>query len=119
MTVNKGNHVLVHGIKVFGTEVDKETRCKHYHSKVDIIAIKFPCCDSYYPCYECHEENAGHPAARWGRHQLDERAILCGVCGHQLTIREYVSGGSACPACQAVFNEGCRNHYHLYFDLGQ
>lgn len=111
------NCISVHGIKVYGVEVDHQTRCKHYHSNVDIIAIRFPCCDAYHPCYECHKEVADHPAARWSKDQTDERAILCGACGHQLTIHEYLTNKSACSACNANFNAGCRAHYHLYFDL--
>lgn len=113
---NPTSCISIHGVKVYGVEVDSQTRCKHYHSEVDIIAIRFPCCDRYYPCYECHEEVADHPAARWERGQWDEKAILCGACGHELTIREYMAGGSACPKCKASFNEGCRNHYHFYFE---
>jgi uncharacterized CHY-type Zn-finger protein len=107
----------VHGISVYGVEVDSQTRCKHYHSDVDIIAIRFSCCGSYYPCFECHKEVADHPAERWSKSQMDTKAILCGACGHELTIAEYVSGESVCPACLAHFNKGCKTHYHLYFDL--
>ncbi|TKI16435.1 hypothetical protein FCT18_20820 [Lysinibacillus sphaericus] len=24
----------------------------------DIIALKFTCCERYYPCYKCHEAHA-------------------------------------------------------------
>jgi uncharacterized CHY-type Zn-finger protein len=48
-------HVVVKGV-----EVDSKTRCRHYHSEKDIIAIKFKCCAVYYPCHFCHEETAGH-----------------------------------------------------------
>jgi len=111
------NSFSVHEIKVYGVQVDSQTRCKHYHSSLDIIAIRFPCCDAYYPCYECHTEASDHPAARWNKDQIDEKAILCGACGSQLTIREYMNSKSVCPACNAHFNPGCRTHYHLYFDL--
>lgn len=109
--------IRVHGIKVHGIEVDPQTRCRHYHSAVDIIAIRFPCCDTYYPCYECHQEVSDHPAARWNKDQTDEKAILCGACGHQLTIHEYLTSESVCLVCNANFNTGCRDHYHLYFEL--
>lgn len=48
-----------------GQLTDNGTRCIHYHSALDIIAIKFKCCDVYYPCYECHAEEAGHTAQVW------------------------------------------------------
>jgi uncharacterized CHY-type Zn-finger protein len=38
-----------------GSEVDKESRCAHYHSPLDIIAIKMAYCASYYACKDCHE----------------------------------------------------------------
>ena len=43
-------------LKVYGSLVDNETRCIHYHTFLDIIAIKFKCCEKYYPCYQCHNE---------------------------------------------------------------
>ncbi|WP_083205267.1 CHY zinc finger protein [Bacillus sp. FJAT-27264] len=107
----------IHGVKVYGVQMDSQTRCRHYHSPIDIIAIRFACCDAYYPCYECHEEVGCHSAARWGKHQRDEKAILCGACGYQLTIHEYMTCGSLCPACKTAFNPGCQNHYHLYFEM--
>lgn len=33
---------------VHGISVDDKTRCEHYHSLLDIIAIKFKCCGKYY-----------------------------------------------------------------------
>ena len=42
------NKMLIHDHDVKGNGVDKETRCLHYHSEVDRIAIKFYCCNSYY-----------------------------------------------------------------------
>ncbi len=96
--------------------MDPNTRCKHYHSIVDIIAIKFPCCNIYYSCYECHQEICDHPALKWAKDQWKEKAILCGSCGHQLTIHEYVTSHFVCPACSAHFNPACHKHLHLYFD---
>lgn len=107
----------VHNIEVYGIEVDKQTRCGHYHSAIDIIAIKFPCCGVYCPCYECHQEISDHPATKWSKNQTNEKAILCGACGHQLTIQEYTGSNFVCPSCEANFNPGCQHHYHLYFEL--
>jgi uncharacterized CHY-type Zn-finger protein len=53
----------------------------------------------------------------WPTAEFDARAILCGGCGQQLTIRDYFACDSACPRCRRQFNPGCANHYHLYFDL--
>lgn len=100
--------------KVYGQVIDDETRCTHYHSERDIIAIKFRCCKKYYPCYKCHNEAEDHKVAVWEKSEYDEHAILCGVCKHELTIYEYMNS-ERCPNCASAFNPGCSNHYHLYF----
>nr|WP_203585977.1 CHY zinc finger protein [Subtercola lobariae] len=97
-----------------GAVVDEQTRCIHYHSALDVIAIKFACCGDYYPCHLCHEEAAGHPARTWPVAAFDTPAVLCGVCDSELTIAEYL-GVDDCPRCGAFFNPGCRLHSHLYF----
>lgn len=77
-------------IKVYGQTVDNETRCAHYHSQLDIIAIKFKCCKKYYPCYECHQEAEIHTPQIWSVAEHNEKAILCGVCKHEFTLPEYL-----------------------------
>jgi uncharacterized CHY-type Zn-finger protein len=106
----------IYGILVQGVELDEQTRCAHWRTANDIVAIRFPCCDTFYACYDCHAQLAGHPAQRWRKDQSGERAILCGGCGHVLTIAEYLSCGFKCPECGSAFNPGCQNHYHLYFE---
>jgi len=107
---------IVHGCEVYGVDVDSETRCEHWHSPLDIIAIKFKCCDRWYPCFDCHAAVADHAPEVWPSSGFGEKAILCGVCGHQLAIDEYLSCRNTCPKCSAPFNPGCANHYHLYFE---
>ena len=104
-------------IAVYGKPIDDQTRCVHYHSPVDVIAIKFKCCNKYYPCYECHEEAAGHAAQQWKEEEWGEAAIYCGVCKKEITIRQYMSSGNHCPNCDASFNPNCSRHYHLYFEI--
>lgn len=101
---------------VRGVGLDAETRCVHYGGSRDVIAIRFPCCDGYYACFECHRACADHDAERWSVDARGERAVRCGVCGAELTIAEYLACEHACPACDAAFNPGCANHYHLYFE---
>ncbi|GKU80819.1 CHY zinc finger protein [Niallia sp. NCCP-28] len=101
--------------KIFGFPVDKETRCIHYHGEVDVIAIKFFCCNHYYPCYKCHEEEANHPIKRWPKQRFDEKAILCGVCKMEHTINAY-KNMKVCSNCGAKFNDRCELHYPLYFE---
>jgi len=104
--------------EVRGIAVDAQTRCAHYHSAIDIVAIKMACCGVYYACKDCHDALAGHAAKVWPLSERDSLAILCGACGAELTIREYMTSGNVCPRCDAAFNPGCRNHYHFYFETG-
>lgn len=101
--------------KVYGPTVDDQTRCKHYHTGKDIIAIKFKCCNKYYPCYRCHEQCENHKITVWGKDEFEELAILCGVCKTEHTINEYLNTDH-CLYCKSAFNEGCQKHYYLYFD---
>lgn len=106
----------IHGTDVYGVDVDDETRCAHYDTERDIIAIRFPCCERFYPCFRCHDAVADHPRETWPADGWDTEAVLCGVCGVKLTISAYLDSGSRCPECDAEFNPGCANHYGLYFD---
>jgi uncharacterized CHY-type Zn-finger protein len=106
----------VNGKTVFGQTVDSQTRCVHWATVKDVIAIRFRCCDRYYPCFECHRQDADHPADRWPESEWGTPAILCGVCRSELTIDEYRSV-SGCPNCAAEFNENCALHAHLYFEV--
>ena len=101
---------------VRGLELDAATRCKHWHSPLDVIAIKMKCCGVYYACKDCHDALADHPLQAWPRDAWGDKAVLCGACGSELSIRQYLHCGNVCPACGAGFNPGCRNHYHLYFE---
>lgn len=100
-----------------GRLTDDQTRCVHWNGPTDVIAIRFACCGKYYACFDCHAELETHPPQRWGADQLDETAVLCGVCGTELSIAAYLGCGFRCPGCSASFNPGCAQHYHLYFDL--
>ncbi|MEC9240675.1 MAG: CHY zinc finger protein [Pseudomonadota bacterium] len=99
-------------------DIDAETRCGHYHRGVDVVAIRFYCCRSWYACHDCHLALADHPPVVWPRGLWAEHAILCGVCGHQLAVHQYLAGDSVCPSCSAHFNPGCQQHHHLYFESG-
>jgi uncharacterized CHY-type Zn-finger protein len=101
--------------EVFGQTIDDQTRCVHYGTAVDIIAIKFHCCRRYYPCHLCHAEGESHAATQWPTADRAELAILCGECRSELSVAEYLTV-TACPRCHAEFNEGCRLHSHYYFE---
>lgn len=106
----------IHGECVYGIGVDTETRCAHWHGELDIIAIKFKCCGDWYSCFDCHATIAKHAAEVWPAGEFAETAILCGACGHQLAINDYLKCDATCPRCDSRFNPGCAKHYHLYFE---
>lgn len=103
-------------MNIKGSTVDEQTRCVHYHSVLDIIAVKFKCCNEYYPCYECHAAEANHQSEVWNKTEFDTKGVLCGVCKNEMTITEYKSCNYECPFCKALFNPKCSNHNHLYFE---
>ncbi|KAI3393114.1 hypothetical protein diail_4713 [Diaporthe ilicicola] len=102
---------------VLGVDVAPTTQCAHWHSDLDIIAIKHKCCGQYYACIGCHEALAQHASDIWPRDQRVARAVLCGKCRRELTINEYLTCGNKCPGCASGFNPGCARHYDLYFEV--
>lgn len=104
----------VHGHLVKGA-IDDETRCSHYHTAYDRIAIRFYCCGVYFPCYECHAAYGCGEAQVWPREKFHEKAILCGSCGTELRIEAYLNSQYQCPSCEAHFNPNCGRHRSLYF----
>lgn len=116
-TAAEKDSFFVSGNRILGNLIDKQTRCSHYHSTEDIVAIKFKCCNDYYPCYTCHLESAGHRAEVWRKDERMTKAVLCGVCGYEMTVNEYLSSSFCCPNCDAAFNPNCAKHYSLYFEM--
>src|SRR4051812_6566454 len=107
----------VHGVTVHGAVLDGETRCAHYNTELDVIAIKFKCCEKWFPCRVCHDEAERHTAEVWLKEQFTERVVLCGRGGHQLSIDEYLNSNSMCPTCAGKFNPSCASHYSFYFEI--
>lgn len=108
---------VVGGHVVRGVAVDAATRCGHYDTDRDVVAIRFACCGEFYPCHACHEERADHDAVVWARSSFDELAVLCGACGRTLSIATYLDCEHTCPACGHAFNPGCGAHADRYFDV--
>ncbi|MFC7072481.1 CHY zinc finger protein [Halovenus rubra] len=104
-------------VSLRGVGVDTETRCDHWHNEVDVVALRFACCETYYPCFECHAETADHDPKQWPRNRFDEAAVLCGVCQTEITAEAYLDCDDTCPDCGVSFNPGCREHRNLYFEL--
>jgi len=102
--------------EVRGLELDPQSRCAHWHSPLDIVALKMRCCGVYWACRDCHDAQADHPAQVWPKAQWDTPAVLCGACRTELSIAAYLACDDRCPTCAAPFNPGCKRHRHLYFE---
>jgi len=100
---------------VAGVDVDAETRCAHWHSPLDIVAIRMKCCGVTYACKDCHAALEDHPIEVWPRDLWREKAVMCGACGSEISVEAYLACDSKCPDCGAGFNPGCRHHHHFYF----
>jgi uncharacterized CHY-type Zn-finger protein len=98
-----------------GVDIDDETRCAHYGSDEDVVALRFGCCTAYYACFKCHGELTDHPPKPWPTERRSDPAVRCGVCGSELTAGAYIST-DRCPDCETRFNPGCADHYHRYFE---
>ena len=66
--------------EVRGVDLDGETRCAHWHSPLDVIAIRMKCCGIYHACKDCHDALAGHAIKVWPRAEWDTPAVMCGIC---------------------------------------
>jgi uncharacterized CHY-type Zn-finger protein len=106
--------ILIGGHVVRGAVVDGRSRCVHYRSELDVVALRFRCCGDWYPCVHCHDETVSHAREVWEPGSTDEHAALCGACGTTMSISQY-RRSAACPACGAGFNPGCERHHALYF----
>lgn len=103
-------------VRIHGVDVGLETRCAHYHSDRDVVALRFACCEAFFPCHACHEAVTDHEAVPWPENRFDEPAVYCGVCRETLTAHDYLECADACPRCGAAFNPGCRAHRDVYFE---
>jgi uncharacterized CHY-type Zn-finger protein len=121
-TSQLGNSIVVHGL-----EVQPHTQCAHWHSPLDVIAIKHRCCGKYYACISCHEALTSHPPEVWSKAEQrdgsskNNKVVLCGVCRKEMSAQTYLECGSRCPNsdCGAAFNPGCRKHWGLYFEVDE
>src|ERR1700677_2761015 len=75
---------------------------------------KMAWCGVYYAGKGCLGLLAGRAVRVWPTAKWDVPAVLCGVCGYKLTIREYMDSGSVCPRCKAGFNPGYSSHSKFY-----
>lgn len=104
------------GRKILGVDVDPQSRCAHWHSAVDVVAMRFKCCRKFLGCRTCHDTVDGHSAELWDpMADPDEVVALCGVCHSEFTLTDYLPTRDVCPKCRAAWNPGCVGHRHLYF----
>ena len=96
---------------IHGIEVDKEGRCIHYHSEMDVIANKCAKCKKFYACYKCHDELENHSFEPVDPEE--ENTVMCGSCGKQFSYIEY-AGLTKCTACSHSFNPCCSVHKKIY-----
>jgi uncharacterized CHY-type Zn-finger protein len=75
---------------VRGVAVDGATRCAHYRTDRDVVAIRFACCDAFYACFDCHATVTDHDAGRLPADRLDEPSVRCGACGTVHAARTYL-----------------------------
>ena len=75
--------------QIHGLLVDKESRCQHSHSPLDIVALKCYDCQKYYACYQCHDHIEDHRFRAYPCHIKQDKVVICGVCLHEMTIENY------------------------------
>ena len=75
--------------QINGLLVDDQSRCQHYHSPLDIVALKCFECQKYYACYQCHDRLEAHIYRAYPCQLKQDKVLICGVCRHEMTIEEY------------------------------
>lgn len=75
---------------IYGINLDSKGRCKHYHTKQDIVALKCGKCQDYFACYQCHNQLRNHPLESVSVKAASP--VFCGNCRHFLTYTEYKKG---------------------------
>lgn len=103
-------------VKVYGLFIDNEIWCIYYYLFLDVIVIKFKCCNKYYLCYKCYNEYVFYIIERWVENEFDEKVIMCGVCKYEMCICDYMMV-EMCFCCKVYFNSCCKFYYYLYFEV--
>ncbi|EPY54030.1 hypothetical protein SPOG_02747 [Schizosaccharomyces cryophilus OY26] len=98
---------------IYGLLVDDWSRCQHYHSELDIVALRCFACKRFYACFTCHNILESHRFEPW-KETPNLFPVLCGACKHNLTRDQYQQT-SNCPNCERPFNPNCRKHKSYYF----
>ncbi|KRL43329.1 CHY zinc finger protein [Lacticaseibacillus manihotivorans] len=96
--------------KIYGQQLDVASRCRHYHSDLDVVALWCGQCQKFWACYEFHDAMGDHEFVPLPKAQA---LVLCGACRCMMTYSQYQSG--ACPNCWYPFNPRCELHTDHYF----
>ena len=78
-----------------GLELTKHggSRCAHWHSELDVLALQAPCCGKFYACASCHDACEDHALEPWPADTpVSQPALMCGVCRHRYSIETYIRG---------------------------
>ncbi|SQA00231.1 zinc finger protein [Staphylococcus aureus] len=102
--------------KVYGSLIDTETRCRIILPKKILLQLNLNVVINTIHAISAIMSLKKHAIKRWSEPSFNEKAILCGVCKHELTINEYMMV-ERCPNCQSRFNNRCKYHYHIYFEI--
>jgi uncharacterized CHY-type Zn-finger protein len=89
-----------------GIDLDAPIRCAHWHAPLDIVAITMKCCGVYYACKDCHDALAAHALQPWPQSEWDERAMLCGAFGHEMTCANISAALTPVPSAGRRSNPG-------------
>lgn len=99
--------------KVYGIGLDAEGRCEHYHTELDVVALRCGKCRKYYACYKCHDQLEDHAFVPADAGQDADTPVLCCSCNSKLTYIQYQQG--KCAFCGHDFNPKCALHHDIYF----
>ncbi|XP_001375494.1 RING finger and CHY zinc finger domain-containing protein 1 [Monodelphis domestica] len=93
--------VAVEGEDGGGGSRERESRgCEHYDRG---CLLKAPCCDKFYICRLCHDNNEDHPLDRF-----KVKEVQCTKCGKIQNAQQI------CEECSTVFGEYYCNICHLF-----
>ncbi|KHD44664.1 CHY zinc finger protein [Streptococcus hongkongensis] len=96
---------------IYGLQLDNAGRCQHYHTELDIVALKCQVCQKYYACYKCHDNLEDH--LFHANPSSEKFPVVCGNCRTYLSAEIYAKG--FCPSCLSQFNPNCQLHKSIYF----
>lgn len=74
-------------IRLKGALLDDKTRCVHYHSPLDVVALQCYHCRTFYPCFECHNEQEDHTFMPWPKNSSTRACDFMWCVAHCTRLR--------------------------------